>query len=308
MVREVQANVPQSRLMLLSPTVPFIPLFRAIPLLQERDLGVFAPVWPTDMTSLPYPALPPLTDSTSIPPAAVLPFLPTWPWRPDPKARISPALSSALKERRKVDISGGHAVEIPHPAVPELRLDTRKWENVTLDRLTLERVSLPEGSVAYLETPLMLQEHPDRESLVDRVFHLLEQQGYWHFYDILPASMPAHWLYTHFPAAWSLARGVYWNAYQFYNALRKAGLHVRQQEHTFYQPVSLNVAWKIAQQRSGLLKLLNDDAYRLGLDQLAEAVQEGKGETLIGSEIALVEVTAVKGKPPKRKRRGRRKA
>ncbi len=63
MLREVQVDVAQTRLLLLAPTAPFIPLFRAIPLLAQRDLGTFAPIWPPDMAgSLPYPSLPPLTE------------------------------------------------------------------------------------------------------------------------------------------------------------------------------------------------------------------------------------------------------
>ncbi len=95
---------------------------------------------------------------------------------------------------------------------------------------------------------------------------------------------------------------MYWNAYQLCNVLLKTGLYIRQREHTFYQTISLGAAWKIAQQRPRLLKLLNDDAYQAGMDQLAAAVQEGQGQTLTGSEMTLVEIRAINGEPPKRKR------
>jgi site-specific DNA recombinase len=309
MVREVQVNVAQGRLLSLTPTAPFIPLFRALPILEERDLGAFAPVWPPEMAgSLPYPSLPSLTHPTEgLLDGVAPPFLLAWPWQPEADARISPTLSDALKERRRLSVEGGRVLEVAHPGVPTLLLDTRKWEHVTLEQRSLEQaLALPEGTVAYLETPLALQAHPDRAALVDRVVQLLERQGYWHVYDLLPASMPAHWLYTYFPDTWSLALGAYWTAYQFYQALRKKGLHVRQQEHTFYQPVSLSAALEIAQGRAGPLGLLNDPAYQAGLDRLAAEVEERGGETLIGSEVTLVEVTALKGEPPPRRRRGKK--
>jgi len=104
-------------------------------------------------------------------------------------------------------------LEVAHPGLPALLLDPRKWEDVTLAQRSWEQaLALPEGSVAYLETPLALQAHPDRAARVDQVVQLLERQGYWHVYDLLPASMPVHWPYTYFPDTWSLALGAYWTA------------------------------------------------------------------------------------------------
>ena len=62
MLREARVDVSQGRLQLIYPTAPFVPLFRKIPLLAEREVGSFVPVWPPDMAEvLTIPSLPPLT-------------------------------------------------------------------------------------------------------------------------------------------------------------------------------------------------------------------------------------------------------
>ena len=62
MLREARVDVSQGRLQLIYPTAPFVPLFRKIPLLAEREVGSFVPVWPPDMAEvLTIPGLPPLT-------------------------------------------------------------------------------------------------------------------------------------------------------------------------------------------------------------------------------------------------------
>jgi len=53
---------------------------------------------------------------------------------------------------------------------------------------------------------------------------------------------------------------------------------------------------------------LNEPAYQAGLDRLAAEVEERGGETLIGSEVTLVEITALKGEPPPPRRRGKKAA
>ncbi len=303
MLREVQVDVGQGRLVWLQPTAPFIPLFRAVPTLAEREPGLFVPHWPPEMAvGLSIASLPSLTVLPEEPVA--LPWLAEWPWEPDPKARITPALGAALKERRKVHVTGGRVVAVPCQGVPELLLDGRKWAGVTLEERTLpQALALPKESVAFLSSPLGLQAQADWEALARRVYEVLETQGYWHILDVLPASMPAHWVYTFFPETWVLAQHVHWSGYQLYNTLRQIGFHIRQQEVTFYQPVSLGAALRIARQKPGLLKRLDERSYRAGMERLNEAVEEKGPDALMGSEITLVEVTALKGEPPKRRRR-----
>ena len=154
----------------------------------------------------------------------LLPFLPAWPWVPDPDSRISPALSELLKERREAGRDGGQLVAVPQPGVPDVLLDGRKWPDFTLVSEDLAKaLARPKDSVAVLETPLALQQHRDREQLIQGAYDMLGDGGYWHLVDILPTSMPAHWLFTYFPALWPYVRGgSFWSNHTIYNAVAQS--------------------------------------------------------------------------------------
>lgn len=302
MLQSVAVDVTQNRVLFLRPTAAFIPLLRSLPLLQERGLGQFTPVWSPELAAtLPYPSPPPLTQLPT--PAVALPWLGAWPWAPEPGARISPTLSQALKERRQSGQVGGLVVEVPYPGVPALRVDSRKWEGVELKRCRLAEVlTWPADSVAYLETPLALQELAERETWPADLYERLAPQGYWHWIDWLPGAMPAHWVFTYFPTAWSWAQQHYWSNYDSYNRLRQVGFQVEQREHTWYQALTLETAWAIAQQRPGLLAALPEAEYQAGLAALRAALEAQGAGALQGSEVTLVEVWAVKGARPARRR------
>jgi len=297
MLRRVTVDVVQSRLVLLFPTAPFIPLFRAIPLLRERDLGSFVPSWSPDIAEalpLPYAICPPITALPDE--AAALPFLPVWPWQPSARTRITPALSSALKTRRQAGLEGGLVLDVPQRGVPPLRLDSRKWPTVSLTQATLSAaLDGPDDTLAFLYTPLLVQEHPDRESLAQRIYERLAPHGIWHWIDLSFVSMPAHWLFTYFPDTWPYVQNAYWSVYRIFNQLRKIGFTVEEKESTYYQPLRRETVQTIAQQRPGLLRLLQDAVYEKGMAQLAEEITQQGAESLIGSEVALVTVTARKG-------------
>ncbi len=303
MLRDARVDVAQGRLQLIYPTAPFVPLFRKIPLLAEREMGSFVPVWlPDTAEALTIPSLPPLMAALEEPVA--LPFLPAWPWPANPSARISPALSDVLRGRRQGAHEGGAVVAVPRAGVPDLVVDPRKWPDVTLRRLTLpEALALPAGSLACLDTPLAMASQAEFVELLPQVYALLEPGGYWRFVDLMPPAMPAHWVFTYFPDAWVYVRDTLWTSYKFSTALREAGFGVKLREHSFYQPISLAAAHAIAQQRPGLLASLSDDAYQKGLARLAAEAAGRGAATLIGSEFTLVEVLAVKGEQPKPKRR-----
>ena len=296
MLRRVTVDVVQSRLVLLFPTAPFIPLFRAIPLLRERDLGAFVPSWPPDIAEtlpLPYTICPSITALPDEP--VTLPFLPVWPW-PSARTRITPALSDALKARRQAGLEGGLVLDVPQRGVPPLRLDSRKWPTVSLTQTTLSAaLEGPDDTLAFLYTPLVVQEHPDRETLAQRVYERLAPHGIWHWIDLSFVSMPAHWLFTYFPDTWPYVQDAYWSTYRIFNQLRKIGFTVEEKESTCYQPLRLETVQAIAQQRPGLLQLLQDAVYEKGMAQLAEEITQQGAESLIGSEVTLVTVTARKG-------------
>jgi len=301
MLKKVQVDVVQGRLLLLHPNAPFIPLFRSVSILQERGLGAFAPVWPVETAQLPesemlpYPNLPPLDELPDENQAADLPFLPVWPWPKRPRARISRALSAALKARRKAGIEGAVAVAVPQPGIPDVLLDGRPWPDVSLETLSLSHaLERADGSVAFLDTPLAAQRHSDRDGLAQAVFRILEPEGRWHLADIVPASMPAHWVFAFFPDAWAYATGSFWTSHDFYNVLRRIGFQVEQEEHTFYWPVTCEMATEIARQRPGPLATLPDELYEMGLGRLEGMMEERGRDGLLPSEVTLVEVVAVK--------------
>jgi site-specific DNA recombinase len=296
MLREVHVDVVQGRVLFLRPIATFIPLFRSMPILRECGLGTFAPVWRDGEGDLtPVPELPALK---AVPRKPVgLPFLPTWPWEPDPTHRISRSLSSALKARRKAGCSSEIAVSVPRAGVLPVLLDGRKWPGASLEKLSLEEaLAKPKGSLSFIATPLAVQESDDPEGLAEAVFRVLDEAGHWHLVDVVPASMPGHWVFAFFPEAWSHVEGSLWRAYDFYNILRHLGFEVEQREHTFRQPVSLRAALKIARRRPGVLAALPDEIYEAGLQRLEAAVEERGADSLEPSEVTVVEVTAVKGK------------
>lgn len=296
MLREVQIDVAQGRVLFLRPIATFIPLFRSVSILRECGLGTFTPIWREGASDLtPVPELPALT---AVPKEPVsLPFLPTWLWEPDPLHRISRPLSSALKARRKAGHASEIVVSVPREGVPPVRLDGRKWPNVLLEKISLEEaLAKPEGSLAFIATPLAIQESDDPEGLAESVFRVLDEAGHWHLVDVVPASMPAHWIFAFFPEVWSHIEGSLWKAYDFHNTLRRIGFEVEQREHTFRQPVSLAVALEIARRRPGVLAALPDDAFEEGLHRLEAAVEERGADSLEPSETTVIEVMAAKGK------------
>ncbi len=79
-----------------------------------------------------------------------------------------------------------------------------------------------------------------------------------------------------------------------FNRLRAAGFAPQVARQGFYQPVSLGAALALAERRTGLLAGLSDADFAQGLVQLRQAVAERGAAHLVGSEVALVEVWAVK--------------
>jgi site-specific DNA recombinase len=296
MLREVQVDVAQGRVLFLRPIATFIPLFRSVPVLRECGLGIFTPVWRDGASDLvPVPELPALK---AVPKKPVgLPFLPTWPWEPDPAHRISRPLSSALKARRKAGHTSEIVVSVPRAGAPPVRLDGRKWPGVSLEKLALEEaLAKPEGALSFIATPLAVQESTDPQGLAEAVFRVLDEAGHWRLVDVVPASMPGHWVFAFFPEVWSHIDRASWKAYDFYNTLRQLGFEVEQREHTFRQPVSLGAALEIARRRPGLLAALPDEAYEKGLRSLEAAVEARGAGSLEPSEVTVIEVMALKGK------------
>lgn len=288
LLKEVDIDVANQRIVALRPYPVFIPLFRKVPLLVERDVGLFVPVWPPQESALlAYPQLPTLAQAPGSP--ILAPFLPTWPWPEDEKARVSPDLARLLKKRRKAGEPLQSVVQVPHPGVPPWRVDARKWADVVLRTVPWEDIGqVPEASVYILRTPLRLQQAPDRAAVLQEARRLLATGGLWYLVDLVPTSMPAHWAFTFFPGLWEVAREQAWDTRTLYVALREAGFQAKVRERAFYQPVTLAAARALARARAGWLAHLSEEAYQEGLARLDAAIEQEGEEAVVGSEVVLV--------------------
>jgi site-specific DNA recombinase len=127
-LREVEVDVGQGRLVALKPHAPFIPLFRTMAGVEEREFGVFVPVWPVEEGGVVGHRLEAVREVGEE--AVALPFVVKWPWEMEAEARVSPTVSALLKERRSGGKEGGRVVVVPRVGVPEVRVDGRKWPEV----------------------------------------------------------------------------------------------------------------------------------------------------------------------------------
>jgi site-specific DNA recombinase len=293
-LREVEVDVGQGRLVALKPHAPFIPLFRTMAGVEEREFGVFVPVWPVEEGGVVGHRLEAVREVGEG--AVALPFVVKWPWEVEAEARVSPTVSALLKERRSGGKEGGRVVVVPRAGVPEVRVDGRKWPGVRVEEMGLEEaLGQKEGTVAVLVTPLALQEGADRGEIVRRAWEVLEDWGYWLLVDVLPVSMAGHWVFRVFPGAWKRVEKEYWSGQQVYRRLREVGFAVEMEEWTFWEGVSVGAALEVVRRRPGILGRLSEEEIRVGEERLERMKEErGEGE-MLSSEVTLMAVVGRKG-------------
>jgi site-specific DNA recombinase len=293
-LREVEVDVGQGRLVALKPHAPFIPLFRTMAGVEEREFGVFVPVWPVEEGGVVGHRLEAVREVGEE--AVALPFVVKWPWEMEAEARGSPTVSALLKERRSGGKEGGRVVVVPRVGVPEVRVDGRKWPEVGVEEMGLEEaLRQKEGTVAVLVTPLGLQEAADRGEIVRRAWEVLEEWGYWLLVDVLPVSMAGHWVFRVFPGAWKRVEKEYWSGQEVYRRLREVGFAVEMEEWTFWEGVSVGAALEVVRRRPGILGRLSEEEIRVGEERLERMKEErGEGE-MLSSEVTLMAVVGRKG-------------
>ena len=293
-LREVEVDVGQGRLVALKPHAPFIPLFRTMAGVEEREFGVFVPVWPVEEGGVVGHRLEAVREVGEE--AVALPFVVKWPWEMEAEARVSPTVSALLKERRSGGKEGGRVVVVPRVGVPEVRVDGRKWPEVGVEEMGLEEALRQKGgTVAVLVTPLALQEAADRGEIVRRAWEVLEDWGYWLLVDVLPASMAGHWVFRVFPGAWKRVEKEYWSGQEVYRRLREVGFAVEMEEWTFWEGVSVGAALEVVRRRPGILGRLSEEEIRVGVERLERMKEErGEGE-MLSSEVTLMAVVGRKG-------------
>lgn len=297
-LKQVLVDVDQGRLAALEPAPVFIPLFRQIPLLRETDFGVFVPLWPPQQaTTAGWGShMPPILQTPHPATGPAWPFLFSLPDDYTGK-RITPALSQWLKTQRSSSQdpephSPGPVVDLTQPNTPPLLADERKWPGVQVSRVpSLDHAPSP---AAFLWTPFAFQSCPDKAALIEQVCRIVRPGGTWAFVDLLPAAMPGHWLYRFFPAAWAHASHHTWDAFQVFNRLSAAGLQVELTRRSIHQPIRLGTALDIARQRAECppLQYLPDATYEDGIARMEEMARRESAETLVGSEVCLMQVSA----------------
>ncbi len=296
-LREVKVDVPQGRVTTIEPYPVFVPLFRQLSLLREVSFGVFVPLWPHELAGEMeiMPILPPLTTVPTPQETPDWPLVTTLP-REMVGRRITPVLSTWLKEQRKQKQEIGQVVESARTAAFPLRVDPRKWSEVAV-RQVKDLRSLPDEAVSFLWTPFALQRAEKRETPVEEARRVVKPGGTWAFVDVMPVSMPGHWLYRFFPQARENEEQRTWDTSRMYNALVGAGFRVRLERRNLHQAVALGVARQMVSERERCpqLAILPDEVYAAGLVTLEETIEQEGKKKLVGSEFCLVKVVAVRG-------------
>jgi len=316
-LRQLEIDVQQGRVQSLTPYAPFLPLFRQADHLFESEPGKFIALWSPDEAGEQGPdeVLDPLTDPQTTSESWIIkPFVIDLPDLP-PAARISPLLSKFLKNRRKLDRPAQTIVEIPRPGFPALRLDERKWPDLELSRLPRTSPShrvasdLADASVSLLYTPFVLNGVEQLPAWISEGTRLLDPDGWWVLTELMPVSMPGHWLYRYFPAAFGIACQQNPTPSMLYAALQQGGLEAGISQKTYYQAASIQTALAIARQRhpASLLSRLPDADYEQGLNELQQVREESGAETLLASHFCVAEIIAHRPQENPARKRKRRK-
>jgi len=299
---QVEVDVQQTRVVSVTPYAPFLPLFRHAQHLVEVDRK-FIPLWSPELAEQigPDPLLPPLNETPSPKNALCWPEIIGLP-EPSPLQRITPILSSFLKARRKANTKvTGEIIEIPHPAYPPLQLDTRKWPDHIISQVTTSRtrppkLDIPDEGASFIYTPFVLQCNTYQNEWLAEMIRLLEPAGWWVLQEMMPASMPGHWLYQYFPEGWHWLKQQSLTPSLLYAVLQQQGLEVKMEQKIYYQPVRPGVALQMARQREAgvVLNAISEEAYQAGLVRLeAESKETNK---LLASHICVVEIIACRPK------------
>ncbi|MFQ5616631.1 MAG: hypothetical protein ACE5GO_09275 [Anaerolineales bacterium] len=164
MLRGVQVDVPGKRGVAVDPQAIFIPLFRDMPLFQERDFGTFVPIWAPETVAseaegsvLTVPQLASLTRLPEQP--AAWPFVGDNPLRKRDD-RLFPGLRQALALFRKRGLTPEMLVQAISPWRGPLPTDVRQWPLTATDVLINEAaLARPPESTDVFATQFLLWDH-----------------------------------------------------------------------------------------------------------------------------------------------------
>lgn len=301
MFREIRIDVTTGRVVALVPQAVMMPILREVKLLEERELGVFVPVWnqAEHAKLMTIPQVPPVMELPELPPA--LPFLACAPYNREGGARIAPSVSQALAYYRRTERDPEMVVQIRCKDREDIPFDLRKWPMATGVDLSLKDfLNRPEDSIDVLISQFPLWDQTLASGVIglDELMKLAHQKlspgGVWYFVDIAPLDMPAHWVFRYFPKAWEWCKAHTWDTHQIYSHLQGAGFSVELKRKTSYQPVSLAAAVQIAGHPKGMLNTILQDETEDGLAALRNKQLGRDHRVTIPSETTVLEVWAQK--------------
>lgn len=305
MLRQVEVDVPNGRVVSITPQAVFIPILRDVPLLAERDFGVFTPLWPSKLDEqsgvnpLNVPVLPAVT--TPAEHLAASPFLTDNLLDAEPGARISPGISRALAMVKEAGQDPEMLIQVTAPGRGLLPADLRKWPLASANSLPLvEILRRPEESADVLVSQFLIGDRvlaasdPDQATFLVQMAGLLTQGGVWYMQELLPLDMPSHWVYQFFPEAWPKMRRRAISLHTLYTSLQTAGFQPEVKRQVWQQPVSLEAALSIAREHQGLLAMLSEQEYDQGIKQLETLIRQKGADHPVGSEVAMAEIWAQK--------------
>jgi hypothetical protein len=108
--------------------------------------------------------------------------------------------------------------------------------------------------------------------------------------------MPAHWLFSYILELWEWAHTRIRDLHVLYQQIQAVSFKSEVCRTRHYQPVTLGAALELAAERSGPLAQMSERALEQGLAKLRDAIEQQGAESVIGSEVTLVEMWAQKSK------------
>jgi site-specific DNA recombinase len=254
MLREVRVDVPNGRIVSITPLAVFLPLFRKMPLLFEYEFGHFMPLW--NEVSIPAVQQLPKVDE-ALEDAPTLPFFDHSPLLPQEDIRNTPAIASALKMLDKKE--NAKVVQIIREAASAFPMDLRKWHGAQSYTMTLaEFLEQPDGYFDVVISQFALWE--SRPENLEAILEKIRAGGVWYFNELLPVDFPAHWLYRVLPAAWSWVKNNTFSLHTLYNRLQAECEEVKLKRHVFSQVISLEAARDVLERNPRVVREISAEA------------------------------------------------
>ncbi len=300
MFREVHVDVTTGRIVSLIPQAVMLPLLREVGVLEEREFGVFVPVWRPELDAkvMAVTSVEPVIDVPVRPAAAPL-LCSTLPAK-EADIQISLSVNQALAMRNSAGSYPEMVIQLTYPERAHLPVNLRKWPVAAVDEMGLRDLfNRPDESVDVLISQFTLWDNavtgnyePDR--LLEDIYRKLTPGGVWYFIDLLPLDMPASWVYRFFPVAWDWVKEHTWDFHSLYTRFQSAGFLTEAKRKTIYQPVGIDAAIAVAKKKSSMLAKLQEEQFMKSYSELQDASIGRNQSFILPSETSLVEFWAQK--------------